>query len=125
MIRIPYGISSYAKLIRDGAYYVDRTTFLSVLEELGDSYLFFLRPRRFGKSLFVTMLHHYYGVEHEEQFDTLFGKYHVGQHPTPLANTYLILRLDFSGIHTHTPEATLRGFLKKHPTRGKGFYSDL
>ena len=51
-------------------------------------------------------------MEHEERFDTLFGKYHVGQHPTPLANTYLILRLDFSGIHTHTPEATMSGFLR-------------
>ena len=121
MIRIPYGISSYAKLIYDGAYYVDRTTFLPKIEALGSSYLFFLRPRRFGKSLFVTMLHHYYGVEFKDQFESLFGAYFVGQHPTPLANQYLIFRLDFSGIHTHTPEATLQGFLKNVQYAVKSF----
>ena len=84
MIRIPYGISNYEKLINDGAYYVDRTTYIPKLESLGAPYLFFLRPRRFGKSLFVSMLHYYYGQEHKALFGQLFEKKFIANTPLHL-----------------------------------------
>jgi len=112
MISIPYGISNYEKLINDGCYYVDRTNYIALLEKLGEPYLFLVRPRRFGKSLFVSTLQHYYGIEYKDKFQQLFGKYYIGQHPTPLANSYLVLSLSFTGIHTDTPELTLAGFLR-------------
>lgn len=112
MIRLPYGISHFGTLIRDGYHYVDRTSFLAQLEQLNEKYLFFLRARRFGKTLFVSMLRHYYGREHAARFDDLFGQFHVGQNPTPLANQYLILAFEFSGIDTENSESTFTDFLE-------------
>ena len=111
MVKIPYGISDFGKLIQDNYYFVDRTSYIETLEGLGAPYLIFLRPRRFGKSLWISILHHYYGMEHKADFETLFGKYHIGRHPTPLANSYLVLRLEFSRVDTTTEEGTYQGFL--------------
>ena len=99
MIKIPYGISDFDKLRRDGAYYVDRTNYIEKLEAsyTGD-YVLFLRPRRFGKSLWISTLHHYYGIEYQADFQRLFGDLYIGQNPTQGANSYLVLRLNFSGI---------------------------
>ena len=112
MIRIPYGISNYEKLINDGCHYVDRTHYIALLEKLGESYLFLVRPRRFGKSLFLSTLQYYYGLEHKDKFQQLFGKYYIGQNPTPSANSYLVLSISFSSIHTDTAELTLDGFVR-------------
>jgi hypothetical protein len=111
MFKIPYGISYFPTMSTEGYYYVDRTRYIEQLEEAGEKYLFFLRPRRFGKSLFVSMLHHYYGQEHKGRFQEIFGKYYIGQHPTSRANTYLVLQMQFSAIDTSSPEATFRDFL--------------
>jgi Predicted AAA-ATPase/PD-(D/E)XK nuclease superfamily len=111
MIKIPYGKSDFKGLITGGFYYVDRTSYIRNLENLGNSYLFFLRPRRFGKSLWISILRHYYGEEHRSDFQALFGKTDIGQKPTPLANTYLVLRLEFSRIDTQTEKSTRYGFL--------------
>ena len=111
MIRISYGISNFKKLVTEGYYYVDRTQYIALLESLGEQYITFLRPRRFGKSLFVSILQHYYGLEYKEDFDTIFGKSIIGRQPTPLANSYMTLTFDFSGINTDTPETTYSGFL--------------
>jgi hypothetical protein len=111
MFKIPYGISYFPTMSTEGYYYVDRTRYIEQLEEGGEKYLFFLRPRRFGKSLFVSMLHHYYGQEHKGRFQEIFGKYYIGQHPTPRANTYLVLQMQFSGVDTSSPEATFHDFL--------------
>lgn len=111
MIKIPYGISDFGKLVQGGYYFVDRTGYIETLEGLGAPYLIFLRPRRFGKSLWISILHHYYGLEHKEDFEALFGKYHIGRQPTPLANSYLVLRLEFSRVDTTTEEGTYQGFL--------------
>ncbi|TGN99664.1 hypothetical protein PN36_35215, partial [Candidatus Thiomargarita nelsonii] len=73
---------------------------------------FFLRPRRFGKSLFISMLWHYYGLEFADKFSQLFGQYYIGKNPTPKANTYAILYLEFSRIDTATKESTFKGFLR-------------
>jgi len=111
MIRIPYGLSNFSAFAKEGYHYVDRTNYIEVLEKLGEKYIFIVRPRRFGKSLFISTLHHYYDLVYQEQFKDIFGKYYIGQHPTPLANSYLVLRLSFAGIHTDSPDLTLRGFL--------------
>ena len=72
------------------------------MEQKHSQYHFFLRPRRFGKSLAVSVMEYYYGRQHKADFDSIFGKYYIGQHPTPLANKYLVLKFDFSGIETST-----------------------
>ena len=113
MIRIPYGISNFKKLVTEGYHYVDRTQYIALFESLGEQYISFLRPRRFGKSLFVSILQYYYSLEHKQDFDTIFGKSAIGRQPTSLANTYMTLVFDFSGINTDTPETTYSGFLDK------------
>jgi hypothetical protein len=118
MLRLPYGISNFPKLATEGYHFVDRTPFIAQIEAMNEPYLFFLRPRRFGKSLFISLLQCYYGLEYRDEFDTLFGAYTIGRQPTPLANRYLVLRLDFSHINTQTAESTFAGFLSnvKHGT---------
>jgi hypothetical protein len=113
MLRIGYGQSSFETLIKDGCYYADRTNYLPKLEDLGAKYFFYLRPRRFGKSLVISMLEYYYDIFHADKFETLFGKLAVGSTPTPLKNSYLILRFDFSGIDTTTIERTEQMFVEK------------
>ncbi len=113
MIKIPYGsVGTFNDLVTQGYHYVDRTLYLEKLEGLNKKHLFFLRPRRFGKSLFVSVLEYYYGWEHQNEFERLFGNYYIGQHPTPLKNSYLILKFNFSGINTATNEATHQDFLE-------------
>ena len=112
MIRIPYGISNFETLVTDNYHYVDRTSYIEKLEKTGERYIFLVRPRRFGKSLFISTLQYYYGIEHKAKFKDLFGKYYIGQNPTPLANSYLVLKLSFAGILTDTPETTYRDFLE-------------
>ncbi|MGK5092907.1 AAA family ATPase [Deltaproteobacteria bacterium TL4] len=110
MMRLPYGISDFARLVRDGYHFVDHTPYVEKLEKEDAPYLFFLRPRRFGKSLFVSLLSYYYGIEHKDQFQALFSQYYIGQHPTPKANSYYILKFEFSRINTQTWESTFEGF---------------
>ncbi|MCA0389611.1 MAG: ATP-binding protein [Bacteroidetes bacterium] len=100
--QIPSKTSNYAELIREQAYYIDKTKFIGLLEQLSDNYLFFLRPRRFGKSLLISMLEHYYGIQYNDQFEELFGNYYIGQpgNTTALRNSYYILSFNFSGIKT-------------------------
>lgn len=112
MLKLPYGVSNFTKLVEEEYYFVDRTPYIAQLEQLNEPYLFFLRPRRFGKSLFVSMLQCYYGLEYAAQFAEIFGKYTIGQQPTPLANQYLALRMDFSQINTQSRESTFAGFLE-------------
>lgn len=111
MLKLPYGVSNFKILVTEGYHFVDRTSFIARLEGLDDRYIFFLRPRRFGKSLFISILQYYYGLEHKDHFSDLFGSYEIAQNPTPRVNSYLILKLDFSRIHTSTQESTFDGFL--------------
>jgi len=111
--KLPYGIPNFRSISEEGYLFIDKTPFVEKLEELGEKYLFFLRPRKFGKSLFISMLEHYYDMRHADKFERLFGDYYIGKHPTPLHNSYLTLVFDFSGINTETKETTLKGFLEK------------
>jgi hypothetical protein len=113
MLKIAYGDADFASVRTSGSFYQDRTSFIAILEEKGTKFPAFLRPRRFGKSLFISMLHHYYGVEFKDQFQTLFGDLHVGKNPTPLANQYFVLEFDFSGINTKEPHEVKFAFLKR------------
>jgi hypothetical protein len=110
MIKLPYGISNFETLVERGNYFVDRTNYLERLESLSESYLLFLRPRRFGKSLWISIMQYYYGLEHKDKFETLFGKYYIGKHPTPLANKYLVLKFNFDGIDTTSKRQTYFDF---------------
>jgi hypothetical protein len=111
MIKITYAQSDFKTLIEKGSFYQDRTEFIEKLENWSCNFLVFRRPRRFGKSLFVMMLHCYYGVEHKDDFHNLFGNLYIGQHPTPEVSNYMVLSFDFSGIDTKTHESTYQGFL--------------
>jgi Predicted AAA-ATPase/PD-(D/E)XK nuclease superfamily len=111
MIKITYGQSDFKALIDNGFFYQDRTKFIETLENWKSNFPVFLRPRRFGKSLFVMMLHYYYGLEHKEAFSTIFKNLYIGQHPTAEANKYMVLSFDFSGIDTTTHKSTYQGFL--------------
>jgi len=110
-IKLPYGISHFNKLVSENYYYVDRTAYIEKLEQASEPYVFFLRPRRFGKSLFVSTLWHYYGLEFVDPFSQLFGQYYIGQHPTPKANSYAVLHFEFSRIDTTSRDSTFEGFL--------------
>lgn len=81
---------------------MDKTQFIQKLEELNFKNLFFLRPRRFGKSLHLSILEYYYGIQHKNRFDELFGQYFIGkpENTTPLKSSYYILKFNFSGIRT-------------------------
>ena len=95
--RLPYGMMNFADIRLDNYYYVDKTRFIPMIEE-ADRFFFFIRPRRFGKSLTLNLLQHYYDVRTRDQFEALFGDLYIGQHPTPDRNSYLVLYLNFSGI---------------------------
>lgn len=92
---LPYGISDYVQVKREGLFMVDKTMYLECMERVGH-FLFLIRPRRFGKSLFLSMMESYYDIEAKDKFDLLFGDTYVGSHPTPERNEYQVLRLDFS-----------------------------
>lgn len=96
--RIPYGMMNFGDVRLEDCYYVDKTRFIPMIED-ADKFFFFIRPRRFGKSLTVSMLQHYYDVRTRDQFDTLFGNLYVGKYPTQSRNSYLVLKLNFSGIN--------------------------
>ncbi len=93
--RIPYGIGNWAELVRNDAYfYVDHTSFIRELERVRTPV--FLRPRRFGKTVWCSLLECYYDVSRKNDFGWLFGKTEIGRNPTALANSFLVLRLNFS-----------------------------
>ena len=95
--RLPYGINDFEAIVEQNQYYVDKTMYLPLLENQ-PSNIFFIRPRRFGKSIFLSMLHAYYDCSKKEKFQTLFGDLWVGKHPTPLQGRYQVLHLDFSYV---------------------------
>ena len=95
--RLPYGINDFEAIIEQNQYYVDKTMYLPLLENQ-PSNIFFIRPRRFGKSIFLSMLHAYYDCSKKEKFQALFGDLWVGKHPTPLQGKFQILHLDFSYV---------------------------
>ena len=93
--RLPYGKQNWEDVRLSNFYYVDKTRFIPEIEAANE-YFFFIRPRRFGKSLLLSMLRQYYDLNKATSFDRLFGDLWIGQHPTREHNTYLVLYLNFS-----------------------------
>ncbi len=99
MLKFPYAVRDFYKLITEGHIYMDRTDRIPVMEDLGYE-LLFLRPRRFGKSLWLSTLMNYYDLAQASQFERLFGHLAIGQNPTPLHNQYLVMKWDFSTLES-------------------------
>jgi hypothetical protein len=95
--KIPYAITDYDLIRRGNYYYVDKTRYIAIIEDAG-RYLFLIRPRRFGKSLFLAVLHGYYDVYYKESFDQLFKDTWIHTHPTPERGSYLVLPFNFSAV---------------------------
>ena len=113
MKKLPYGISDYERLIENGYYYIDKTIYIEKLENLAEPYIMFLRPRKFGKTLFTSTLENYYDIKKEEKFEKLYGETYIGKNPTKLKNSYYILKFNFAGIDTTNEETTIKGFKEK------------
>ena len=103
---IPYGISDFCRMRNGNFYFVDKTMYLPLIEEM-PSYLFLIRPRRFGKSLFLSMMHTYYDILQKDNFDKYFGDLWIGSHPTEQRNSFQVLFFDFSKAGCSLPGADL------------------
>ena len=108
--KIGYAQADFKTLITSQKLYIDRTAYIQAMENESNTNLIFVRPRRFGKSLWLSILQYYYGVEYKDNFDILFGNLAIGQDPTPLRNSYMILRMQFAGIDVETDKSTYQGF---------------
>ena len=96
--RIPYGMMNFIDIREDDCYYVDKTHYIPLIEN-ANKYFFYIRPRRFGKSLTISMLHHYYNILEADKFEKWYGDLYIGKHPTPERNSYLIIYLNFAVVN--------------------------
>ncbi|MEI6262854.1 MAG: AAA family ATPase [Deltaproteobacteria bacterium] len=107
MIKFPYGMADFRQIVTQGYFYCDRTQAIPLLEQAQSQ--LFIRPRRFGKSLLLSMLENYYDIARKDEFNAMFGHLSIGHDPTPQHNFYFILRLDFSCVDTTgTPDDVKR-----------------
>ena len=118
--KVPYGIMDFRRIREEGYYYVDKTSYIRRMEER-DSFVFFVRPRRMGKSLFVDTLRRYYDVDEKANFAKLFGDLDIGRHPTENANRYLVLTLDFSQVGVMEADTLEGKFSRYLASRMRGF----
>ncbi|MCP4680321.1 MAG: AAA family ATPase [Deltaproteobacteria bacterium] len=124
MIQFPYGIADFRRIRRQGRVYVDRTAHIRDLEMLGDV-LVFLRPRRFGKSLWLQTLASYYDLRRKNEFDELFSGLAIGRQPTPLAHRYFVLQWNFSNVDPSGGVDEISESLRRHVSdQAKAFVSD-
>ncbi|RRR70121.1 MAG: AAA family ATPase [Candidatus Viridilinea halotolerans] len=112
-MQFPYGISDFYKIRTEGYCYIDRTACIRAVEAAG-MHLIFLRPRRFGKSLWLSTLENYYDVAKTDEFELLFGDLAIGQNPTSRRNSYFVLRWDFSLVSPQGEVAEIGQALHKH-----------
>ena len=113
MRKLPNGISNYEQIVKENRIYVDKTKYIEKLEDLSDHTIMFLRPRKFGKTLFTSTLECYYDINKKDKFGELFKNTYIGKNPTSNKNKYCILRFNFSGISTETIEETIKGFKRE------------
>ncbi|MGD9825328.1 AAA family ATPase [Desulfobacter sp.] len=121
MKKIPYAVGNFEQIINDGYHYVDKTRYIAELENW--QVAVFLRPRRFGKSLWCSTLECYYDINRKDKFDALFNDTWIGHNPTPLKNSFMVLRINFSVVSvkpdisyiedsfTFTQGVTIKSFL--------------
>ena len=95
-MQIPYGISDFKKIREKNYLYIDKTQYIENLEK--QSIVMYVRPRRFGKSLFTSMLDYYYAIDKKEEFEQLFKGLYIYDHQTPNKNSYYIMNFNFSGM---------------------------
>jgi len=107
MKRIPYGISNFEILREKNYLYVDKTSYIDIIDTYAP-YQFFIRPRRFGKSLFISMLENYYDINKKDKFEKLFGDLYIGRNPTEERNSFLVWKISFAGIDAGHGEEELR-----------------
>jgi hypothetical protein len=94
---LPYGLSDFRQIVKEGKYIVDKSMYIEKMERAGN-FLFLIRPRRFGKSIFLSMLRYYYDINLKDSFQELFSGLYVGEHPTAEQGKYQVLHLDFSKV---------------------------
>jgi len=102
--KIPYGHSNFERIRTENYVYVDKTKYIEHIENEANSYHFLIRPRKFGKSLFLSVLEHYYDVCYKDDFDVLFGDLYIGKNPTPKRNSLFVINFHFSGLDTSSVE---------------------
>lgn len=102
---LPYGISDFGRIRRENYYLVDKSSFITKLEETA-SFLFLIRPRRFGKSLFLSMLRYYYDIAEKDNFQELFKGLWIADHPTWNQGRFQVMHIDFSQIGGTIDELT-------------------
>jgi hypothetical protein len=112
-MRFPYGLADFRKIREEGYFYVDRTDRIALIEEVGHQ-LLFLRPRRFGKSLWLSTLENYYDLARAGDFERLFGNLKIGQNPTPRHNRYFVLKLNFSLVNPSGHQDAILQALYQH-----------
>lgn len=95
--RIPYGMQNFEDIIERDCFYVDKTSFIEEIED-SNMYFFYIRPRRFGKTLTLSMLENYYDINKADKFERIFGGLYIGENPTPEHNKYLVIRLNFAEV---------------------------
>ena len=108
--KLPYGQSNFARLIEKNYAYVDKTRYIELLENENNTYQFLLRPRRFGKSLFLSVLENYYDINKKSKFESLFGNLYIGKNTTAEQGSYTVLSFDFSGLDTESHETFRKSF---------------
>jgi hypothetical protein len=113
MLKFPYSVCDFYKLITNNYFYADRTNHIRLIEEAGEQ-LLFLRPRRFGKTLLLSMLENYYDVAKADEFERLFGHLAIGQNPTPKHNQYLVMTWDFSVVSSYGEIEQVHQALHEH-----------
>ena len=102
--KIPYGIPDFNLLRTKNYVYVDKTRFIEMIENEETRYQFFIRPRKFGKSLFLSTLFRYYDICSADKFDVLFGDLYIGKNPTSRRNSYFVIKFSFAGLNTTSVE---------------------
>ncbi|MCP4698169.1 MAG: AAA family ATPase, partial [Gammaproteobacteria bacterium] len=112
-LEFPYGLANFRRLILKGCLYIDRTDRIPLIEEAGQQ-LIFLRPRRFGKSLWLSVLGNYYDIARADDFEKVFGHLAIGKNPTPNRSSYFILKWDFSSVSPQGDAETVRQNLHTH-----------
>jgi len=111
--QLPYGNSDFESIRTENFAYVDKTRFIELLENEANRSQFFIRPRKFGKSLFLSMLTNYYDIRKAAKFGQLFGDLYIGKNPTPLKNSYAVLNFNFSGLNTRSEEGFVVSFSRR------------
>ncbi|GAA6256520.1 ATP-binding protein [Bacteroides sp. f07] len=120
--RIPYGMMNFIDVREDDCYYVDKTRYIPLIEN-ANKYFFYIRPRRFGKSLTLSMLHHYYNILEADKFEKWYGDLYIGKHPTPERNSYLIIYLNFAVVNAELK--SYRQSLDAHCNTEFNFFCDI